>query len=162
MNAIIGSALRRGMVSETTWVKIVIAGWLLLMAIPAFQKALPSSYWMTVTSIYVHDAVADTQPKMDVDRQINRPFTGKWIVEIERKTIRNTFYLTCMGQGEASYTSDRELPDQLDLEWWAGRKCLLPAGEYRVETTWIFPYGQVLRKFSNVFEIKTPTQIIAK
>lgn len=154
MSTIIGSALRRGVVSEITWGKIVIVGWLLLMAIPAIQKAMPSSYWMAITSIYVHDTVAGTQPKMDVDRHINRPFTGKWIVELERKTIRDTFYLTCMGQGEGSYTADSELPDQLDLEWWAGRKCPLPAGEYRIETTWIFPHGQVLRKFSNVFEVK--------
>jgi hypothetical protein len=147
-------AVRRFAVGDYTWFKIVAVGWMIVMILPTLQTMMPTSYWMTVSSLYVNDAPLGSQPKMEVERKVHRPFQARWYVEIERRTVRGTYYLVCRGQGEGSYSPDSELPENLDLEWWAGRKCDLPAAEYRVETTWVLPQGQVLRKFSNVFEIR--------
>ena len=142
-------------VSDKTWWKWIIIGWIVLISYSNINSFLPSSYWMTVSSVYVSDTNVGTSPPMLVTRSIFRPFTADWIVEVEE--FRDGYFTLipeCSGKDRNNYSSENKLPIDLDLEWWSGKLCHLYPGRYRVETTWTF-LGKSIREVSNIFTITT-------
>ena len=118
----------------------------------------PASWWLTVTSITVHDAVQGTSPKMTVARTINRSFEATWRVELERETP-DGFEFASVAKGENTYGLDSRLPFNLDLDWWTYPKELRPKpGRYRIETCWTIitrpAHPTPLCVTSNTFTIK--------
>lgn len=143
--------------SETTWWKSLFVAWAVLIAMPAFERIIPASYWFTVDSVHVFDTQAGADPVLTVKRHITRPFKATWLVEVERETSKKTFFAVCTGQGTNLYRTDNELPEgeALNLEWWIGKRCNLRPGRYRIDTQWTFVNqgGQAVRAVSNVFTV---------
>lgn len=143
-------------INDMTWLKWIFFGWLLIVSAANVDKALPASYWLEVTNVHVSDAIEGQPRNMVVSRIIKRPFRAKWIAEVERwdgsqfEIVQN-----CTGRGENAYSPENRLPKNLTLAWWVyPTVCVLPAGQYRVETVWTLENGKEVRAVSNVFTIK--------
>lgn len=136
------------------WIAIIASGWLMLLA----PVLWPASWWFRVDRVFVHDAVAGSTPMIDVERQIVRPFRGKWIATVQRRNAAGGFYAYCTARNNGDYRPDNALPDTVDLNWWTWPvECRLPIGTYRLNTLWtiqapLFPDKEV-RITSNVFTI---------
>jgi hypothetical protein len=121
---------------------------------------LPTQIWFSVANVQVDDAIVGMAPKMDVDRVINRTFTGSWRVELERKVAGGfEFADSAQSEGQFEYDVDNVLPENLDFDWWTWPKKLRPApGFYRIETCWALHFVLIADRQlcvkSNVFEIK--------
>jgi len=142
------------------WDLFIFAGWAGIVLFAAISAAIPASEWMEVRSVHVEDSVAGANPQMQVDRTIKSDFVGNWLVEVERDYGAG-FGLFCSARGEAAYRQDAVLPTPLYLDWWTYPvKCILPAGRYRVETTWTISPELVptktVRSLSNVFNVTDP------
>lgn len=149
-------------VTDTWWNAIILAGWGLLIMVAVLSSTVPASVWMDVKDVFIADAPVGTQPEMKVDRIIKSDFVAMWLVEVERD-YGSGFGLFCSANGENAYRSDAVPPTPLRLDWWTyPTKCVLPAGRYRVETTWRIDVPFVPEKFvrimSNVFTMYEPSR----
>ena len=129
-------------------------------AISAHTTVLPTRWWFEVRAVHVFDTVEGTAPAMAISRSINRPFSARWRVEVERETDGG-FANWCTQTGSNEYTTDNVLPDPLTLDWWTWpRQCDLPAGRYRVDTQWSVELApnrhRRIRVVSNTFTVRPP------
>lgn len=119
----------------------------------------PASYWLKVDFVKAVSVKQGERVPMLVDRTINRPFTGEWVVSVKR-FVELGWVHHCHGTGKANYKPGGNLPTDLDLEWWTAGACKsLPAGSYIIETSWkikptfdFLPERQVSAT-SNIFEV---------
>ncbi len=145
-------------VKEREWAWIVALLWGSILLIGLGGNIIPTSTWLDVRSITVSDTTVGTAPTLEVDRRIGLPFVASWLVEVERHG-RQGYFLECSAEGRSAYRPNAELPDPLTLDWWtAPTICNLPAGTYRVETTWTLDLGfagtRFVRVLSNPFDVK--------
>lgn len=142
-------------INDTTWLKWIFFGWLLIVSAANLDKALPASYWFVVDNVHVSDAITGQPRFMVVSRTIKRPFRAKWIAEVERwDGFQFELVNNCTGRGENAYAPDNKLPNPLTLAWWVyPTVCGLPAGQYRIETVWTLENGKEVRAVSNIFTI---------
>ncbi|MCP5099879.1 MAG: hypothetical protein GY943_30360 [Chloroflexi bacterium] len=125
-----------------------------------FYRWIPTSYWIEVNRIFVHNTVVGKTPVMEVNRTINREYTAHWTVEIE-KQVNGKFQSNCSQSGTNIYTPGNVLPkgDKLTVDWWTWpKKCKLDPGMYRIDTLWVLQVGmfkgRTIRHQSNVFTVK--------
>lgn len=130
------------------WTVTILVMWAVLGSFAVYRASLPASYWFDVqqTSVRYDPAVTDGCYPMEVDRDINRPFFGEWVVTIMRKNDKSGFYTYITFQGSIDYRPENKLPDNLNLCWWTWSKELgvtlenhsisLPPGIYRIHTLW--------------------------
>ena len=139
------------------WNTIIACGWLCIIVIASLSAGLPTSLWFNVKSVHVEDTTVGKPPVMDIERIINADFMATWLVEVEQQ-LHGGYAVMCAARGESAYRTDAVLPDPTTLDWWTYPvKCDLPAGRYRVETTWQMdiPFApvKVVRVVSNVFTV---------
>ena len=96
----------------------------------------PASHWLEVRSVSAGPARMGEHVPMVVDREIKRPFHGKWTV-IVRQWENEGWVEACSASGYSQYRAGNDLPAKLTLAWWTGGKCtyLFP-GRYVISTTW--------------------------
>lgn len=126
---------KRGLFSnrmDLLWFLIVASSWLMIVG----ANMLPASLWFTVDSVHVQDTSISEDPKMEVAREVHRPFTGRWIATLYRQNINGAWSAFCTGRGANDYRPGVVLPDDLRLSWWMERQCVLPPGNYVLRTTW--------------------------
>jgi hypothetical protein len=119
----------------------------------------PTSFWLDYKSVAI-DTVRVGEPiTMTADREVVRPFLGTWTATV-KEWNGGWESRTCAGNGKTIYTPDSKLPNNLTLAWWMGQTCAeLPAGKYKVITTWVIdlpapiPNKRVTIE-SNVFEVR--------
>lgn len=110
-----------------------VAPWLAIVAFALAETFVDPGYWLTVTSVLVHNSVEGVSPKMIVARHIHLPFHGHWTATV--KNVDGT--VVCIANNEADYKPETKLPASIDLGWWTfPTKCALPPGNYTVYTSW--------------------------
>jgi hypothetical protein len=124
-------------------------------AVDAGKEATPTSEWFVVRKINVATAKQGDNPSVVYDREIKKPFTGDWIVEIVRTKDEFTI---CTGSGTNRYEPKDALPKAgVDLIWLVGKDCKLPVGEYTLQAHWkVKPDDypeKSLRIVSDIFEV---------
>lgn len=146
------------------WTAALIAAWACVWALGQARQALPASWWYEAGHFEVSDAEVGMCPDVAFDRTINRDVLGTWLVTLQRQnSVRGGYYVFRQYQGQADYRRDSELPEDLDMSWWADlspTECNWPAGTYRVLTVWTFyPDGvapKTVRRASGPFKIYRP------
>lgn len=120
------------------WTIAIAIGWGLLLGTSLVQSNLPASWWFDVRSVTVSDTTtADQCAPMDVDRTINRPFEGRWVLTIMRQKASGSYYTYRTFPGSSDYNPDNEAPDDATLCWWAESDDFhLFPGTYRVHILW--------------------------
>lgn len=102
----------------------------------AHMRAIaPSTDWFYVQSINVADGSAGN-PNIPViyDRVIKKPFVGEWYAELKRASDQ---FLMCSGNGKSLYDTNDTLPETgVTLKWFMNRECVLPPGQYFIETSY--------------------------
>lgn len=121
----------------------------------------PASHWLSVKTIHISDASQGAPVVMIVDREIVRPFVGRYNVSIHA-WVNNAWQAHCNTpiSDPWTYKVGAKYPVPLTLQWWTEGKCHpLPPGKYMVTTSWylydlgIFPDKRVTVE-SNIFEVK--------
>lgn len=142
------------MMSDRRWSQVLILLW------GAFfiSWAIPASFWLDVGQIKVYDSKAGEPIRMEVSREIHRPFSGEWSVLVRKKRGEH-WIVVCPGYGMVNYRPDAELPDPLTLEWWTDGACpALAAGTYLLTTSWVLYPAYLPRKMvqitSNEFTVR--------
>lgn len=153
MRRLLGIQSPVGAVSDAAWWRVIMLAWAAVLVAPQIVGLVPASWWFTVTSVRVDDAVVGADPVMHVEREIHRPFTAAWSAEVEQLLRSGGFVLVCRGAGESNYAVDNRLPDPLTLTWWVSPKCRLGPGQYRIATKWRLETGQTVNATSNTFEV---------
>ena len=118
----------------------------------------PASYWFEVNQIRILPAPENGPVILEVDRKIKRNFSADWHVVVRRLTPEGSWVITCVADGATDYLTKAVLPKPLTLDWWTNGECpTLPAGTYRLHTTWQLEPQYVPTKrvtaISNVFEV---------
>lgn len=117
----------------------------------------PATDWFVVRNLSVADGPAnDTKLPVVYDREIKRPFVGRWYAEIKSAETQQT---VCWGNGGALYEPKKVLPKAgVDLTWIMGKECFLSPQQYYLEINYrIAPQGypeKEYRAVSNVFTVK--------
>lgn len=89
-----------------------------------------------VHAVTVPDFSASDDVNVNYDRTIYRSFVATWIAEVQRRENGGWFQF-CSGQGTNRYRIDARLPaGGVPLDWYIGKKCQLPPGQYRLVTTY--------------------------
>lgn len=120
------------------WTAFIVAGWAVLAGLVIVQKSMPAAWWMDVGSVDVVGVDApDGCLPMEVEREINREFFAEWTVTIMRQNGGGGYYTYQTFRGANDYRPENNLPDDLNLCWWAWTDSIafLP-GNYRVHTLW--------------------------
>lgn len=148
-------AKRRIEVHPNTWMMAIALLWVIAASWPQVIKGLPASYWLTVTSVHVHDAPQGIAPRMSVIRTIHRDFSATWVAEVEQETSFGFVVMPeCTAGMKQNYRIENKLPERLDLDWWTYPvKCRPKPGRYRVDTSWTLTTGQTVRYASNIFTV---------
>lgn len=116
----------------------------------------PASDWFIVRQLFISDFPhGHTGAPVVYDRLIIKPFNAQWVVEI---TDAATKGLVCTGSGANHYDVRDQLPDTgVTFEWFVGKDCHLPPGQYIARAYWrIFPKGYPEKEqsiTSNVFTV---------
>lgn len=124
-----------------------------------WRAFVPTSYWFDAKDIHIEDTVEGVPPKIEVEREIKRPFRARWLVTILFKDMNGDFFTYCWTRGENDYRPDNALPPDIDLAWWLGsrNRCHLLPGIYKVNTIWTLEIeGHEIREVrisSNEFEV---------
>ena len=120
----------------------------------------PTSFWLEVKNIKVHDVKVGEPIIMEVDRTIHRPFYADWNVTV-RKEEGEGYVINCLNRAATDYRIDAKLPNPVTLDWWSNGACSdLKPGYYIITTSWdIRPDILGLPKKSlvvesNVFKVK--------
>lgn len=125
-----------------------------------YIDAIPSTAFMSVSEIRIADAPVGTSPEMTIKRDIHWPFIGEWNNILRHRTPEG-FVSVCTSSGVTGFHPDNALPRPLTLEYWMrpGR-CILPPGDYRLDTVWTIHSDGYPEKFlrgtSNIFTIYSP------
>lgn len=121
------------------------------------KEAEPAENWYVVRNVYVGDfEEGNTKPPVIYDREIRRPFIGDWVVEVH--PVGRQENVCPNSSGRSHYDSNDELPAAgVTLEWYLGKPCLIPPGQYVMVTYWTirapnYP-DKVLTVSSNVFTV---------
>jgi len=115
-----------------------------------YRDYIPVTAWFEVRRVTVSDTVVGKDPTLIVDRTVKHPFYGEWIVAV-RKLMPDGFVTICYGTGAGTYRIDVIVPQPYSLERWAGKKCLLGEGQYRVDTRWVIEApGYPPKEFTNI------------
>lgn len=162
----VGQHRRRGEIHRLdTKMTRTVADWLYrfrlwpwAITIPFLPALLwPSGWWLEVKDVVIRSAAQGTPLSMTVDRQIKRSFLGTWQVTI-RQWDGAGWLTWCNASGRSNYNPEARYPRNLSLQWWTDGACHpLPAGRYRVTTTWtvqgnLLPDKHVVVD-SNIFEV---------
>lgn len=125
---------------------------------------LPPSAWFQINEVFVPDHRVGSNPKMIYDRTVRERFRGFWIVEVQRFEPggRDTdlFSPACSGSGISEYEPADYIPDNtVTWQWFIGRECDVPPGQYRLRVTismkrpgW--PEKEIAPVYSNMFRVK--------
>lgn len=117
----------------------------LLLAFAAVNFIVPSSFWMVVDRMDVHDSVEGQQITMDYERVIKRSFAADWRVKIRRASGDGLEWVCSTPVAREDYDSRSRPPRPVTLEWftWTDARCYtLPPGQYHITATWeINPAG---------------------
>ena len=106
----------------------------------------------------VEDAVTGEDHQLFVNREITTEFAGEWIVEVVN-AADGTMVSDCVGRGENIYKPSNNIRQPVALfAWWMERSiCVLPPGEYYIQTQWTMTITgypvKVLHRISNVFKV---------
>lgn len=123
----------------------------------ASREAAPATDWFVVRNLSVADGLSgDSALPVVYDREIKKPFTGRWTAEIKNAETKTT---ACYGGGSARYEPREALPGAgVDLEWLMQKRCSLSPGQYFVEINYdLFPANYPTKEYravSNVFTVK--------
>lgn len=122
-----------------TGVYLMLFGIALLLTPNAQQYFYPLVNVFEVRSIIVRDAAEGTDPDVEIDRIVKRPFTAQRSVEIDL-ILEDKRYLVCEYFGLRNY-DPADVATSVKLSWYVGKKCPLAPGKYMMTTTWIIDYG---------------------
>ena len=141
------------------WTAAIIAGWAGLLILSGIQASLPAKWWFDAGPVFVEDTTAENGcALMSFEREINREFYAQWVVTIMRKQLSGGYATFLTYPGANDYRPDNELPEELDLCWWAWEEALpLPHGTYRVHTLWKLQVNggvRQIRRTSNAFRVQ--------
>ncbi|MDP8995917.1 MAG: hypothetical protein M3O03_02785 [Pseudomonadota bacterium] len=102
----------------------------------AALKAVLAETFFEVKSVAVPDFKEGENPLIIYDRTIKKPFFGFWNVEVHQVGA-DTDYNYCSGSGSANYEPHETLPKVgVKLDWFIGKDCALPVGQYRLQMNW--------------------------
>jgi len=142
------------------WSAAIVAGWGVLLMHSFIASALPPSHWFDVGPRFAVEnaSVSDPCAPMSADRVIVRDFQATWTVTLlKRNTTSGGYYTYDTFHGGNDYRVGNELPENVDICWWAGVETLqLTPGKYRMNTIWrLDVQGGVreIRRSSNPFII---------
>lgn len=143
----------------TRWWAFIFVGWASLAGVSILQKSFPASWWLEVGSVEVTET---EQPDgcfpMEVGRTINREFYAEWVVTVMRKNSSGGFHTYRTFPGANDYRPENDLPDDLDLCWWAETdEIYFTPGTYKVHTLWKLQVDggtRSIRRTSKSFEVK--------
>lgn len=102
------------------------------------QKALsePSETFFEIKNVAVPNFIEGDDPNIIYDRVVKKPFSGTWNVEVHRAG-EATDYAYCTGSGTNRYEPKESLPKAgVTMSWFIGKICVLPAGQYTLQTNW--------------------------
>lgn len=118
----------------------------------------PTSYWLEIRSLAIQSAYFGQPLPMQIERTISHNFRGTWNATI-RQWDGNGWVTWCNAQGRSNYRPEAKFPKDLSLKWWTDGQCYpLPAGRYKVSTSWLIETptwmpDKVVTMESNVFEV---------
>lgn len=120
-------------------------------------KAVPSEAFFEVKNVSVPDFIEGENPLIVYDRQVKKTFYGAWNVEVHQ-VGGETDYAYCSGSGANKYEPKEQLPKVgVKFDWFIGKECHLPAGQYILQVNWeIHPdgYPPKFQTFtSNIFRV---------
>lgn len=130
--------------------------WLALLGV---LHLWPASWWFDVRSVTVANAKQGGMVAMLIDRDIRRPFRGRWYVTLRQWTDGGWLTL-CNATGASNYLPEARFPRRLDLRWWTDGQCRpLPPGRYHITTSWTietpaFLPDKTITVDSNIFEVR--------
>lgn len=102
------------------------------------KELLPPSAWFEVTDLFVPDHVSGSGPEMIYDRKIRENFVGFWVAEVQRRTSNGLFTNACSGSGTDEYDPTDFIEENVvEWEWFFGKPCAVPPGEYRIKATYM-------------------------
>lgn len=114
-----------------------------VLAFVALRFVFPASHWLEVRRMDVRDAATWEQVTVDFDRSINRDFPGGYRIEVDLMDGDRRELLCPIAFQPVDYNSERQLPDPITWEWFAGSdireaECILPeTGDFHIATTWV-------------------------
>lgn len=120
-------------------------------------REVPAETFFEVKSVSVPDFIEGDNPLIIYDRHAKKTFFGYWNVEVH-KLGEATDYAYCSGSGSAKYEIKEQLPKiGVTLEWFIGKDCKLPPGQWILQTNWEIHAEGYPPKFltfnSNLFNI---------
>ena len=125
------------------------------------RDAVAPEEWYVLNEIFVPDHTVGTNPDMIYDHTILVDHRGFWVGEVQKvrpEGREGVFQNACSGSGVDDYEVNDVLPDEtVDWEWFFGRPCNVPAGQYRIQLTRDmskpgYPVKQ-MRGWSNTFTV---------
>lgn len=128
------------------------------------RAAVPPDDWFSINEVFVPDHRQGENPPMLYDRTIRVPFRGFWIVEVQRfeqgGKDGELFSPACSGSGISEYEPEDYIPENtVTWEWFIGRECAVPPGQYRLRVTvsmkragW--PEKDISPFYSNMFRVR--------
>ncbi len=117
----------------------------------------PPTNWLYVQNLNVADGISmDPNIPVVYNRAVRRPFVGQWFAEVKNA---DTQALVCNGSGTNFYEPKDTIPESsVTLDWFIGKPCPLPSGQYYIETTYkIKPDSYPEKTYqvvSNIFTVK--------
>jgi len=158
----------RWWVSRAVELSIALLVFYVAVTLYEYREALkradvPPEAWFELAEIYVPDHDEGSNPDMIYDRAIYVAHRGFWVAEAQRVDPdgrEGVFQNYCTGSGVADYDLDDVLgnDNEVTWEWFFGRPCTIPPGQYRIQLTrdmtipdW--PVKQT-RHHSNVFTVR--------
>jgi hypothetical protein len=97
----------------------------------------PPGSWFRVNDLYVPDHEQGTNPEIIYDRIVDEPFQAFWVVEVQREEPGGLFSLHCQGSGVNDYEPMDYIPEnKVTWEWFIGKPCVVPPGNYRLRASW--------------------------
>ena len=99
-------------------------------------RAVPAEAFFEVKSVSVPNFIEGDNPLIVYDRLVKKQFMGFWNVEVHM-LAGATDYAYCTGSGSAKYETKEQLPKiGVTLEWFIGKDCHLPPGQWILQTNW--------------------------
>lgn len=120
------NSVQRSLNKETTWWKIVLTLWLIVIFIPLTVKQLgeflPGSFWIDIKEVIVTNNTTDTNERIiTYNRDIKRNFRGDWETSEELLTRRG-FSPVRVCTGRTNYRADRTIEEPITLQWLIDKK----------------------------------------
>ena len=124
----------------------------------AQKENAPARDWFVVENIFIPSFIEGENPVMTYSFTVLRETRGLWRIEIfETKQSQETSAAVCVGSGIGNYKPGKGPKSGVTLEWFMGKDCKLPAGEYVAVATWTLqPKGypeKIVTYVSNPFVV---------